>query len=197
MTTRKPRNCGAPGCTGIHAKSRQHPYSAICPAAKEKHKSTKRACHAKRAKSDPQYVERERARSRARAAAARPKVAEEDRCVFPGCRQPRRDELDLCAQYHGGAWGQNSDTPDETLNENDGLVDWVAVEIAAGGQRRVRLTWVERDLAAAIILGAGFSATDVELRTGYPIERTGQRYRRLQTLGARHYANWPSGTAAA
>ena len=38
---------------------------------------------------------------------------------------------------------------------DDGIIDPVAVEIAARGTRPVALTWAERQLAAARILGQG------------------------------------------
>jgi hypothetical protein len=46
----------------------------------------------------------------------------------------------------------------------DGIVDWMAVEIAASGVRRVRLTVQERTLAAALILRRGGSAWEVARR---------------------------------
>ena len=45
--------------------------------------------------------------------------------------------------------------PDEWLLPDDGIIDQVAVEIAAKGERRVHLTAPERHAAAEIILARG------------------------------------------
>ncbi|MGK5559192.1 hypothetical protein ACSNOI_47105, partial [Actinomadura kijaniata] len=47
--------------------------------------------------------------------------------------------------------------PSPWLLPDDGIVDYIAVEIAASGHRPVRLTRTERLLAAALILAAGGS----------------------------------------
>ena len=46
----------------------------------------------------------------------------------------------------------------------DGIVDEIAVEIAASGRRRVALTRTERRLAAARVLARGGTAWDVAMR---------------------------------
>jgi hypothetical protein len=50
------------------------------------------------------------------------------------------------------------------LLPDDGIIDPVAVEIAARGTRRVRLTAPERRAAAALVLARGGSATDIASR---------------------------------
>ena len=50
------------------------------------------------------------------------------------------------------------------LLPEDGIIDPVAVEIAARGTRRVRLTAAERRLAAALILARGGSPADLARR---------------------------------
>lgn len=50
------------------------------------------------------------------------------------------------------------------LLPDDGIVDLVAVEIAAAGTRRVRLTVPERRFAAALILARGGSVGDIAAR---------------------------------
>lgn len=50
------------------------------------------------------------------------------------------------------------------LLPEDGIIDPVAVEVAARGTRRVRLTAAERRLAAALILARGGSANDIARR---------------------------------
>jgi hypothetical protein len=56
---------------------------------------------------------------------------------------------------------------------DDGIIDPVAVEIAAAGRRRVRLTLPERRAAAARILAAGGTAWTIAryLRMTYPAAR--------------------------
>lgn len=49
---------------------------------------------------------------------------------------------------------------------NDGVIDWTAIEITLEGLRQVRLTWVEREIAAAIMLARGETRDDVEERMG-------------------------------
>lgn len=48
----------------------------------------------------------------------------------------------------------------------DGIIDPLAVEIAASGQRRVRLTWTERRIAAALIMARGGTSYQVAKRLG-------------------------------
>ena len=50
------------------------------------------------------------------------------------------------------------------LLPDDGIIDQVAVEIAAAGTRRVRLTLPERRFAAALILARGGTANDISAR---------------------------------
>ncbi len=47
------------------------------------------------------------------------------------------------------------------LLPDDGVIDWIAVGIAASGTRQVRLTRLERALAAALIMRRGGSAYQV------------------------------------
>jgi hypothetical protein len=50
------------------------------------------------------------------------------------------------------------------LLPDDGIIDPVAVEIAAAGTRRVRLTVPERRFAAALVLARGGSVNDIAAR---------------------------------
>jgi hypothetical protein len=54
----------------------------------------------------------------------------------------------------------------EWVIPEDGIIDALAVQIAASGQRRVRLTGMERRLAAALILARGGNAYQVHKRLG-------------------------------
>jgi hypothetical protein len=54
----------------------------------------------------------------------------------------------------------------EWVIPEDGIIDALAVKIAASGKRRVRLTRTERRLAAALIIARGGSAYQVHKRLG-------------------------------
>jgi hypothetical protein len=56
--------------------------------------------------------------------------------------------------------------PGEWIIPEDGIIDAIAVQIAASGQRRVKLTRTERRLAAALILACGGNAYQVHKRLG-------------------------------
>lgn len=114
-------------------------------------------------------------------------LPEEERCVYPGCPWPREADLDLCKRYHLARWAPNSNQANDSLVPNDGLVDWRAIEIAANGERRTKLTWIERDIAIAMILGAGLDVDEVLERIGYVLSKDHDKYRRLLKLGRRCY----------
>jgi hypothetical protein len=54
----------------------------------------------------------------------------------------------------------------EWVLPEDGIIDGLAVQIAASGKRRVRLTRTERLFAAALIVARGGSAYQVGKRLG-------------------------------
>lgn len=54
--------------------------------------------------------------------------------------------------------------PGEWVIPEDGIIDALAVQIAASGQRRVRLTKLERRMAAALIIARGGTTWDVGKR---------------------------------
>lgn len=68
----------------------------------------------------------------------------------------------------------------------DGIVDPIAVEIAASGARPVALTQTERVLAAARILAAGGSRNDIATRlhvSGNSARHLAERARRVGDTG--------------
>lgn len=117
----------------------------------------------------------------------------EEQCSYPECKEARKPDTDLCAKYHAAWWSPNGGGPKPGLVENDGIVDWEAIEIAAGGERAVKLTWVERDIAIMKILAAGHSYFEAALRVGMPVASEhdpslrGAKFRRLAALGRRVY----------
>ncbi|TMQ87881.1 hypothetical protein ETD83_39685 [Actinomadura soli] len=73
----------------------------------------------------------------------------------------------------------------------DGIVDPIAIEIAARGSRRVALTPTERLLAAASILAVGGTPHDIEVRlhvSGRTARTLADRARRLGGSGDRRAA---------
>lgn len=117
-----------------------------------------------------------------------PALPPDQRCSYPDCPWSRDEEDDedaeLCRRNHSTPWPPGDR---EGLRANDGIVDWQAIALVAAGLRRVRLTWVERDIAIAVILGMGLDVADVLDRTGYTLEKDGSKYRRLLDIGRRHY----------
>lgn len=95
----------------------------------------------------------------------------DERCHVPGC--PEGKITDDCCYQHSL---NNSDA--RTTLPNDGILDWVAIDSAARGLRRVRLTWVEKDIALALILFNGGTLTDAEERLGISIVGLRQRHSR-------------------
>jgi DNA-binding NarL/FixJ family response regulator len=75
------------------------------------------------------------------------------------------------------------------LLPDDGIIDPVAVEVAAAGTRRVRLTVSERRLAAALILTRGGTVNDIAAR----LHVSGQTARRM--AGAIRAADVMAGVA--
>ncbi|TDD62805.1 hypothetical protein [Actinomadura rubrisoli] len=64
----------------------------------------------------------------------------------------------------GNSPGPDLGRPSPWVLPEDGIVDPIAVEIAATGARRVALTRTERLLAAARILAAGHPCTEISRR---------------------------------
>jgi hypothetical protein len=73
---------------------------------------------------------------------------------------------------------------DAWLLPEDGVTDYTAVETAADGQRRVRLTMAERVAAASYILVSGGSVRNVCRRLGLPAG-TEFKWEQLQSLESR------------
>jgi hypothetical protein len=68
----------------------------------------------------------------------------------------------------------------------DGIVDPIAIEIAASGARPVALTQTERVLAAARILAAGGGRNDIATRlhvSGHTARTLADRARRINDFG--------------
>lgn len=75
--------------------------------------------------------------------------------------------------------------PNPWLIRNDGIVDSLAIETAARGARTVRLTVLERDAAAMLILAAGGSTDTIvdRLKVSKPTACTiARRVRRVLAI---------------
>jgi hypothetical protein len=46
------------------------------------------------------------------------------------------------------------------------VIDWLAIDIAVEGTRALKLTWLERDIAAATILDNGHPECEIARRLG-------------------------------
>lgn len=124
-------------------------------------------------------------------------ASDDNQCVYPGCEQPRRDDdADVCRRFHSGKRAPGQREPDPYMADNDGLVDEEAIWIAFRGIRRVRLSWVERDIVIAMMLGAGMDVKTIAEHTGYLLDKTGDKYRRLAALGRRYFDDLRDNTAA-
>lgn len=93
-------------------------------------------------------------------------------CKRPGCRQPGTRDGYCASDYraalrrsHRGIMPERPTQSDWGL-ASDGIFDDVAVEVAASGERYVRLTPTEQLGAASRIVRAGGGARDLQTRLG-------------------------------
>lgn len=98
-------------------------------------------------------------------------------CAYPTCFEPRVTD-DCCYEHSidGGAGGHGTFLP------NDGIIDWQAVEVARNGWRQVKLSWVEFEIAGALILLDGHTHEEVRERTGVHCRGGGTRIKRMARL---------------
>lgn len=97
-------------------------------------------------------------------------------CLVPGCRGETGDG-DCCADHCrqlGGAKG--------TYRPNDGVIDFVAVDVVAKGLRVVPLTWVEAEIAMAKMLACGISKDEIYVRLGFQVNWTPSRRARIDSI---------------
>lgn len=77
-------------------------------------------------------------------------------CGVPGCEGLRVTE-DCCYPH-----SLNKSNP--AALANDGVIDWLAIDLAVEAAREVRLTWVESNIAAARLLMQGCSEQELIAR---------------------------------
>lgn len=94
-------------------------------------------------------------------------------CEVPGCTGTRVKE-DSCT-FHATPKNSPGALP------NDGIIDWIAIELATEGGRLPRLTWVERDIAAAVLFARGWQPRDVINRLGINL-KSGKRRQRVYAM---------------
>lgn len=98
-------------------------------------------------------------------------------CSVPGCKGraliDEEGDVTDCCYYHSLG---NSDA--ENSLPNDGFIDWTAIEVASTGARRVRLTWVEKDIAFGRILASGGTFADAERNLGVCVQGARQHLSR-------------------
>lgn len=105
------------------------------------------------------------------------------RCAVPGCRLPGSKAKGLCPRHYR-RWRADQE-PEADLNliqPDDGIVDYIAVELAVKGTRVVRMTQTERRVAADKILAAGGDVVTVSERLGIPYEAARWLVRRLTVI---------------
>lgn len=98
-------------------------------------------------------------------------------CAYPFCEGPRVSE-DCCIDHSLDASG----TPGFAFLQNDGIIDWEAVEILRRGERVVKATWVEVEIAAAKMLVDGLTQDEIRERTGINFRGGGSRIKKIQEV---------------
>ena len=99
------------------------------------------------------------------------------RCFVPGCHETRTTE-DCCDDH-----GKNHFAPHARhAIPNDGVLDRVAIELAAQGARPVNLTWVERDIAAALMLYQGYTPDEMVSHMGHNLLKSKIRRERIYAM---------------
>jgi hypothetical protein len=63
---------------------------------------------------------------------------------------------------------------------HDGIIDWIAVNVAVAGTRPVDLTETEQEIAAALLLAAGHSYRTIEHRLRVTNFRAWSLYTRVR-----------------
>jgi hypothetical protein len=92
-------------------------------------------------------------------------------CKQPGCRRPTTAEGFCPSDYRAALRRlRRGNVPEPTQSDwglaSDGIFDAVAVDVAASGERYVRLTPTEQLGAARRIIRAGGDAQDLQTRLG-------------------------------
>lgn len=95
-------------------------------------------------------------------------------CGVPCCAEGRVTE-DCC-------YGHALNRPIPGTRENDGVIDQIAIEIAAEGTRAMLLTWVEWEIAAATILAYGHSEAEAARRLGSFPKSSPMRLARIREM---------------
>lgn len=108
--------------------------------------------------------------------------AQPERCLVPSCREPRQAE-DCCVEHAKPRNGRSCGSAGgEAALPNDGVIDWVAIELAVQEARPVRLTWIERDIAAGEMLARGDDPKDVYRILGVNLFKKDARAERVKRI---------------
>ena len=101
-------------------------------------------------------------------------------CAVPGC-MAGRVQHDSCL-FHSltGQGHPAGEVP------NDGIIDWIAIDVAVRGLRDVRLTWVEKDIATGVMLYKGVGVQAIQDRLGVRIVgyADSRRYQAAEKIAA-------------
>lgn len=90
-----------------------------------------------------------------------------EQCNFPGCTGEKILE-DVC--YDHALEGLSRT---EEFVPNDGIIDWQAIDLAVSGARPVRLSWIENEIAGAMILNEGETFEEMGRRLGITPPKSG------------------------
>jgi hypothetical protein len=90
-------------------------------------------------------------------------------CDVPGCEAPK-DTEDCCKEH-------SSDKRRVGVLPNDGIIDWIAIDIAVEGCRLPDMTWVEQDIALARMINSGLPTKEACRRLDFDVKRARQRER--------------------
>lgn len=104
---------------------------------------------------------------------------EDDPCKVPGCHEPCLTD-DCCREHSlNKAIGHTT----MRILPNDGVIDWLAIDLAAEGSRPVALSWIEFEIALATILANGHSEKEAARRMRLPVfPRTPSRRTRIRQM---------------
>ena len=91
--------------------------------------------------------------------------------------------IHLCAR-HSGRWGRiPRRLRDDRLLPNDGILDRIAISAAVQGARRVRLTWVEREIAVITMYQAGHGPREIQEHLGFAVTKS--RWQKIRNLAGK------------
>lgn len=90
-------------------------------------------------------------------------------CLVPGCTETKDERYEDTCSNHGRRKAVRNTIP------NDGVIDWLAIDLLIGQSREVAVTWLERDIAAARLAARDWTEQSIESYLGIYIETEARR----------------------